>query len=188
MSVSDTQLYDKYFKLCLFLGNKFGETYRLVHEDREDLVSTQYMTLCRIKPKHRMNYNYIKVALKNTCIKACETMVSKNGGRFGKRMEDAAGLMRPEAEDTSWTEPVDHNADFAQRMENESDAAAIGRLLYKLPDSERVVVSFVYGLDGCFRKSVPQIARKLHHRQEWVKARLERGLARLKELSENGSI
>lgn len=136
----------------------------------EDLLAIGRVRLLSIPQKHRENYNYTKVALKNAIISGWRQIKAKE-------REMPSGLFREEADEHnkafSYTDPIHENVEM--KIMHERLRAAIATL----PETERTVVLLLFGINGD-RKSLKGIARSMKHRNLWVKTHYSTALCRLR--------
>lgn len=154
----------------------FRRTYLIPSHELEDFVQIARMRLLRVPLQHRSNYNFLKVAIRNSITDAWRR-------RKTRQREIAVGLFREESgEDGSQEYSLTNGLGvqpptIQEDLEQEERDAQLYAALDALPDTERTVLRMWVGLSGS-RHSVREIARILGHAQIWVKKHQITGLHR----------
>ena len=155
----------------------FRRTYLIPSHELEDFCQIARMRLLRVPLQHRSNYNFLKVAIKNSITDAWRR-------RRTRQREIASGLFREQSDEDGGQEYSPTNGlgvqppTIQEDLEQEERDAQLYAALDGLPDTERTVLRMWVGLHGP-RHSVREIARILGHAQIWVKKHQIAGLHRL---------
>lgn len=170
MAITNTDFVVRNEGLLRVIVASFRRSYSLKESDVEDLLAIGRVRLLSIPRRHRQNYNYVKVALKNAIISGWRQIKAKE-------REIPAGLFREETEEHEKTfsciDPVHENTEMKIMYERLHAAIAT------LPETERTVVLLMFGINGD-RQSLKGIARNMKHRNLWVKAHYSTALCRLR--------
>lgn len=174
---ADTQFLADNEGLIRVIIASFRRTYLITSHDLEDFSQIARMRLLRVPRPMRSNYNFLKVAIKNSITDAWRR-------RKTRQREITAGLFLDKSDADAHQTHTRTKGLRAQQptiqaeLEQEERDAQLYAALDALPDTERTVLRMWVGIAGP-RRSVREISRILGHGQLWTKKRQVAGLNRL---------